>query len=96
MGSGCAFVALSLPVGILYLLDDKGIGYLKQGMRQVGTWILHGMADCSATTDCAAITHKTLSSNFLATETMGIPGNGWHIVHQLLLILHVLPGTLSC
>ena len=34
--------------------------------------------------------------SFLGYEYDGIPGNGQHILQQLLLILHSLPCALAC
>ena len=41
------------------------------------------------------ITRKTLSSTFFGYGYYGIAGSYQHIVHQLILIFHCLPGTLA-
>ena len=87
--------ALSLPVGIHTYLMIRVLGALSS---------LHGRsaAGFCDTADCSAITgvvimHQLLDIvlNLLSYRYNGIPGSCQHIVYQLFLILHYLPGALT-
>ena len=59
-----------------YLLDDQGIGHLKQGMRQVGHWVLQ----------CGGLQHSDWCSHhtkhiILDLLQNSVLGNGQCIVH---------------
>ena len=55
----------------MYLLDDQGIGRPRQGAQRVGYWGLQCMVDGGMMTSMV-ITCKTLSSTFLAMDTMAL------------------------
>ena len=78
----------------IYLLDDQGIRRPKLDAWQVGYWGLqHGgwWRD-----DRRGHYIQDIVLNLLCYGHYGTLGSCWHIVHQLLLILHCLPSALTC
>ena len=61
------------------LLDDEGIGHLKQGAWKVGYWVLqHGGAQCN---DRCSHHVQIIILKLFGYRYNGILGNYWHISH---------------
>ena len=76
-----------------YLLDDEGIGRLLQDAWRIGFWGLwHG--GWWRDNRCSHYTQDVVL-NLLRHGHYGIAGSFQHIVHQLLLIFHRLPGSFA-